>query len=77
MDCASTVTHHAVATCHTEHLDHWKYAEQSCQAPVSAPITTARLEMLLSMNYTDVFKKGFILQWDGDSGSQCRRSEGQ
>ena len=77
LDCSSYFTHHSFATFHSALLHHWNYSEQSCQAPVSAPITTARLEMLLSMNYTDVFKKGFILQWDGDSCSKCRRSEGQ
>ncbi|KAL3529257.1 hypothetical protein ACH5RR_008579 [Cinchona calisaya] len=75
--CASNATHHAFAVFHPELLDHWNYSEQTCYPPVNAPVMTDRLERLLKMNFTDVLKKGFVLQWDGDNCSRCQRSRGQ
>ncbi|XP_027123241.2 LEAF RUST 10 DISEASE-RESISTANCEUS RECEPTOR-LIKE PROTEIN KINASE-like 1.2 isoform X2 [Coffea arabica] len=77
LDCACNASHHAFAVFHTEILDHRNHSEQSCQPPVNAPVATDSLNRLLAMNYTDVLKKGFVLQWDGDSCSKCRRSGGE
>lgn len=77
VDCASNSSHHAFAVVHLEILEHWNYSMQSCQGPVNAPISTDSLEKLLDMNYTQVLKRGFILQWDEIDCRNCRRSGGR
>lgn len=77
VDCASNASHYAFAVAHTQFLAHWNYSEKLCQGPVNAPITAEDFDQLLKMDYTEVLKKGFVLQWDGVNCSNCRGSGGE
>ncbi|PIN13947.1 Serine/threonine protein kinase [Handroanthus impetiginosus] len=74
VDCASSANRYSFAVFHVEVLKHWNYSIESCQALVNTPVEGDRLDKLLKMNYTEILKKGFVLQWNGGECSSCPRS---
>ncbi|KAG9131270.1 hypothetical protein Leryth_006115 [Lithospermum erythrorhizon] len=75
VDCASNATHYAFADFHPEVVEHNNYSLASCLPPVKAPVLTESLKILLNMTYREILKKGFVLQWDGNSDkcSSCQK----
>ncbi|KAL0462369.1 UNVERIFIED_CONTAM: LEAF RUST 10 DISEASE-RESISTANCE LOCUS RECEPTOR-LIKE PROTEIN KINASE-like 1.2 [Sesamum latifolium] len=74
VDCATSAGRYSFAVFHVELLEHWNYSIGSCQAPVNAPVEGDGLDKLLKMNYTDLLKKGFVLQWEGSDCGSCHGS---
>ncbi|KAM7479680.1 hypothetical protein LguiA_027893 [Lonicera macranthoides] len=77
VSCASNTTYHSFAVFHTEVLREWNYSADSCQGLVNAPVDGESIENLLQMNYTDVLRRGFVLEWSGVNCSNCDRSGGR
>ncbi|KAM7479682.1 hypothetical protein LguiA_027895 [Lonicera macranthoides] len=76
VSCASNTTYHSFAVFHTEVLREWNYSADSCQGLVNAPVDLST-ENSLQMNYTDVLRRGFVLEWSGVNCSNCDRSGGR
>ncbi|KAL7160894.1 hypothetical protein ACSBR2_041522 [Camellia fascicularis] len=76
VDCASNATDLSFAVFHKEVLEHENYSIDSCNSWVNAPVETGDIKKLLEMNFTDVLRRGFVLQWSEDYCSDCKRSGG-
>ncbi|XP_031104902.1 LEAF RUST 10 DISEASE-RESISTANCE LOCUS RECEPTOR-LIKE PROTEIN KINASE-like 1.2 isoform X3 [Ipomoea triloba] len=76
VDCASNGSHHSFADFHTDLFEHYNYSVESCQPPVNTPVETEAISKLVELNYTQVLKRGFVLQWDGSNCSECEKSGG-
>nr|GLL21876.1 LEAF RUST 10 DISEASE-RESISTANCE LOCUS RECEPTOR-LIKE PROTEIN KINASE-like 1.2 [Ipomoea trifida] len=76
VDCASNGSHHSFADFHTDLFEHYNYSVESCQPPVNTPVETEAISKLVELNYTQVLKRGFVLQWDGSNCSECQKSGG-
>ncbi|PSR84711.1 Leaf rust 10 disease-resistance locus receptor-like protein kinase [Actinidia chinensis var. chinensis] len=75
--CASNSTHHSFAVFHKEILEHNKFSFESCHSSVNAPVEGEDIRNLLEMNFTDVLRKGFVLEWSEDDCNDCKRSGGR
>ncbi|GMQ11379.1 hypothetical protein CsSME_00054035 [Camellia sinensis var. sinensis] len=76
VDCASNATDLSFAVFHKEVLEYENYSIDSCNSWVNAPVETGDIKKLLEMNFTDVLRRGFVLQWSEDYCSDCKRSGG-
>ena len=78
LDCASNSTHHSFAVFHKEALELHNYSLESCRSLVDVPVDVGvNFTSLLLMNYTEVLKMGFSLNWSADDCSSCERSSGR
>ena len=78
LDCASNSTHHSFAVFHKEALELHNYSLESCRSLVDVPVDVAvNFTSLLLMNYTEVLKMGFSLNWSAHDCSSCERSSGR
>nr|POE69661.1 leaf rust 10 disease-resistance locus receptor-like protein kinase-like 1.2 [Quercus suber] len=79
VDCASNSTYHSFAVFHKEALELYNYSSEWCQSIVDVPVNVHNgfnFTSLLLMNYTEVLKMGFSLNWSDDCSS-CERSSGR
>ncbi|CAL5445198.1 unnamed protein product [Camellia sinensis] len=76
VDCASNATDLSFAVFHKDVLEYENYLIDSCNSWVNAPVETGDIKKLLEMNFTDVLRRGFVLQWSEDYCSDCKRSGG-
>ncbi|CAL2262299.1 unnamed protein product [Prunus armeniaca] len=75
IDCASNASHHSFAIFHKEVVEDMNY---SCLSPVNLPVDVAvGVEALLQMNYTEILKMGFLLNWTAQNCSKCEKSSGR
>ncbi|CAL9031614.1 unnamed protein product [Prunus brigantina] len=75
IDCASNASHHSFAIFHKEVVEHMNY---SCLSPVNLPVDVAvGVEALWQMNYTEILKMGFLLNWTAQNCSNCEKSSGR
>ncbi|XVF09561.1 hypothetical protein REPUB_Repub07fG0104700 [Reevesia pubescens] len=80
VSCASNTSSHSFAVFHKEALENTNYSVESCHAFVDAPVyikDDVGFVSLLEMNYTEVLRVGFILNWTAHSCSNCKRSGGR
>ncbi|XAR67538.1 Non-specific serine/threonine protein kinase [Bertholletia excelsa] len=78
IDCASDLTHFSFAAFHKQLMESNNYSIDSCQTRVNAPVEAERIEQLLGLNFTDVLRKGFVLQWSIEDGcSDCKAAGGR
>ncbi|XP_057479612.1 LEAF RUST 10 DISEASE-RESISTANCE LOCUS RECEPTOR-LIKE PROTEIN KINASE-like 1.2 [Actinidia eriantha] len=75
--CASNATHFSFAVFHMEILEFKNYSIESCRSWVNAPVESEDIKKLLAMNFTDVLRKGFVLQWNESDCSGCKYSGGR
>ncbi|THG08059.1 hypothetical protein TEA_003420 [Camellia sinensis var. sinensis] len=59
-----------------EVLEYENYSIDSCNSWVNAPVESGDIKTFLEMNFTDVLRRGFVLQWSEDYCSDCKRSGG-
>ncbi|TQD83000.1 hypothetical protein C1H46_031433 [Malus baccata] len=78
IDCASNGGHHSFATFHKEVVERMNYSLDSCQSSVHLPSDgAANVDALMQMNYTEILKMGFILNWTAQKCSNFERSGGR
>ncbi|TQD82998.1 hypothetical protein C1H46_031431 [Malus baccata] len=78
IDCASNGSHHSFATFHKELVERMNYSLDSCRSSVHLPFDgAANVDALMQMNYTEILKMGFILNWTAQNCSNCERSGGR
>ena len=78
IDCASNASHHSFAIFHMEVVERMNYSLDSCQSSVHLPFDDAvNVDALMQMNYTEILKIGFILNWTAQNCSSCQRSGGR
>ncbi|KAK8487094.1 hypothetical protein V6N12_001596 [Hibiscus sabdariffa] len=80
VSCASNASFHSFAVFHKEALENTSYSIKSCQTLIESPVYVngdVSFVSLLGMNYTDVLKLGFVLNWTAHSCSKCKRSGGR
>ncbi|XP_039007369.1 LEAF RUST 10 DISEASE-RESISTANCE LOCUS RECEPTOR-LIKE PROTEIN KINASE-like 1.2 [Hibiscus syriacus] len=80
VSCASNTSFHSFAVFHKEALENTNYSIESCQTLIESPVYVndgVSFVSLLRMNYTDVLKLGFVLNWIAHSCSNCKRSGGR
>ncbi|KAK1571977.1 hypothetical protein Q3G72_025682 [Acer saccharum] len=79
IDCASNATHYSFAGFHEEILVKANYSIDSCQDSVYVPVDvdTTDVGNLLQMNYTEILKTGFFLNWTAHNCSSCEASSGR
>ncbi|XVF09559.1 hypothetical protein REPUB_Repub07fG0104400 [Reevesia pubescens] len=80
VSCASNTSSHSFAVFHKEALENTNYSVESCHSFVDAPVyikDDVGFVSLLEMNYTEVLRVGFILNWTAHSCSNCKRSGGR
>ncbi|KAK0591496.1 hypothetical protein LWI29_002835 [Acer saccharum] len=77
IDCASNATHYSFAGFHEEILVKANYSIDSCQDSVYVPVDvdTTDVGNLLQMNYTEILKTGFFLNWTAHNCSSCEASK--
>ncbi|KAK6925281.1 Wall-associated receptor kinase, C-terminal [Dillenia turbinata] len=79
INCVSTDTRYSFAVMHKEVLERKNYSLESCQKSVDSPLDIdggINMENFARMNYQEVLKMGFVLQWGGDNCSKCNSSGG-
>ncbi|VFQ87178.1 unnamed protein product [Cuscuta campestris] len=75
--CAANGTHHAFAIFGFDLMEHKDFPVQGCEPPVHVPVEAEGLDKLFELNYTEVLKKGFVLQWNASSFcGGCEKSGG-
>ncbi|OMO61543.1 hypothetical protein COLO4_33401 [Corchorus olitorius] len=80
VSCASNDSFHSFAVFHMEALENRNYSVESCQSFVNAPVyidDDVHMATLLDMNYTEVLRMGFILNWAPLNCSNCWASGGR
>lgn len=80
VDCASNATHHSFAVFHKEVLEHMNYSLDLCQSSVDVAVDVAEnvsFTRLLDMNYAEILKMGFVLNWTAHGCSNCENSGGR
>ncbi|KAE8723997.1 putative serine/threonine-protein kinase [Hibiscus syriacus] len=80
VNCASNTSFHSFAVFHKEALENTNYSIDSCRTLIESPVyvdNDVSFVSLLGMNYTDVLKLGFVLNWTAHSCSNCKRSGGR
>jgi len=79
VDCARNASHYSFAVCHEE-LEHGNYSLNECQFMVNAPFNSnaaVNFTGLLIMNYIEILKMGFILNWTAPDCQYCEKSGGR
>ncbi|KAF3971318.1 hypothetical protein CMV_005076 [Castanea mollissima] len=77
--CASNSTLHSFAVFHKEALELHNCSSDWCQSFVDVPMDVhngVNFTSLLLMNYTDVLKMGFSLNWSVHDCNSCEKSSG-
>ncbi|TXG51434.1 hypothetical protein EZV62_023958 [Acer yangbiense] len=76
IDCASNATHYSFAGFHEEILVKANYSIDLCRNSVYVPVDvdTTDVGNLLQMNYTEILKTGFFLNWTAHNCSSCEAS---
>ena len=80
VSCASNASFHSFAVFHKEALENTNYSVELCQTLVDSPVYINDVDnffSLLEMNYTEVLRMGFVLNWTAHSCSNCKRSGGR
>lgn len=81
LDCASNgTTLHSFAVFHVEALEVNYASENGCHSFVDVPVDTLmgiNLPTFLHMNYTEILKMGFLLNWSAPNCSNCAKSGGR
>ena len=80
VSCASNTSFHSFAVFHKEALENTNYSVELCQTLVDVPVYINDVDnffSLLEMNYTEVLRMGFVLNWTAHSCSNCKRSGGR
>lgn len=80
INCYSNATLHSFAGFHKDVLVNANYSFESCQSFAYAPVhldNGVDLASLGSMNYTEILKMGFLLNWTAHSCSNCEASGGR
>ncbi|XP_030455397.1 LEAF RUST 10 DISEASE-RESISTANCE LOCUS RECEPTOR-LIKE PROTEIN KINASE-like 1.2 [Syzygium oleosum] len=78
VDCASDYTHYSFALFPKTAAQDLYSAVSSCDPPVSVPVdVNANITSLASMNYSEIIKMGFLLNWTAINCSNCEGSEGR
>uniref|UniRef100_A0A2N9HTX8 non-specific serine/threonine protein kinase n=1 Tax=Fagus sylvatica TaxID=28930 RepID=A0A2N9HTX8_FAGSY len=80
LDCASNSTRHSFAVFHKEALKLHNYSWEGCQSLVDVPVdmqSGVNFTSLLLMNYSEILKMGFFLNWTAHDCSSCERSSGR
>ena len=78
--CASNCTLHSFAVFHKEALELHNYSSDWCQSFVDVLVDVhngVNFTSLLLMNYTDVLKMGFSLNWSAHDCNSCEKSNGR
>ncbi|KAG6745812.1 hypothetical protein POTOM_050322 [Populus tomentosa] len=79
LSCATNSTHYSFARFHLEEIEmRSNYSLNSCQDFANAPIHTGEEDIgrLFRVNYTEVLKTGFLLNWTAHNCSTCERRGG-
>ncbi|XP_020208493.1 LEAF RUST 10 DISEASE-RESISTANCE LOCUS RECEPTOR-LIKE PROTEIN KINASE-like 1.2 isoform X3 [Cajanus cajan] len=80
VDCAKNATHYSFAVFHKEALEHKNYSLNECQFMVNVPLNmnaAVNFTSLLRMNYTEILKMGFLLNWTAPDCQNCEKSGGR
>ncbi|GMY15303.1 LEAF RUST 10 DISEASE-RESISTANCE LOCUS RECEPTOR-LIKE PROTEIN KINASE-like 1.2 [Fagus crenata] len=80
LDCASNSTRHSFAVFHKEALKLHNYSWEECHSLVDVPVdmqSGVNFTSLLLMNYSEILKMGFFLNWTAHDCSSCERSSGR
>jgi len=80
VDCARNASHYSFAVFHEEALEHKNYSLNRCQFMVNAPFTmnaSVNFTGLLRMNYIEILKMGFLLNWTAPDCKYCEKSGGR
>ena len=80
VDCAKNATHFSFAVFHKEALEHKNYSLNECQFMVTTPLNineAVNISSLLRMNYTEILKTGFVLNWTAPHCHYCEKSGGR
>ncbi|KAL5142912.1 LEAF RUST 10 DISEASE-RESISTANCE LOCUS RECEPTOR-LIKE PROTEIN KINASE-like 1.2 [Glycine soja] len=80
VDCAKNATHFSFAVFHKEALEHKNYSLNECQFMVNTPLNineSVNISSLLRMNYTEILKMGFVLNWTAPDCHYCEKSGGR
>lgn len=80
VDCAKNATHFSFADFHKEALEHKNYSLNECQFMVTTPLNineAVNISSLLRMNYTEILKMGFVLNWTAPDCHYCEKSGGR
>ncbi|XP_039062161.1 LEAF RUST 10 DISEASE-RESISTANCE LOCUS RECEPTOR-LIKE PROTEIN KINASE-like 1.2 [Hibiscus syriacus] len=80
VSCASNASFHSYAVFHKQALENTNYSIKSCRTLIESPVyinDDVSFVSLLGMNYTNVLKLGFVLNWTAHSCSSCKRSGGR
>ncbi|XP_071717704.1 LEAF RUST 10 DISEASE-RESISTANCEUS RECEPTOR-LIKE PROTEIN KINASE-like 1.2 [Rutidosis leptorrhynchoides] len=66
VDCATSKSSNlsSFAVFHPEILEKNNYSINSCEKSVHVPVHVDVLKVLLYENYTDVLRKGFVMEWE-------------
>ncbi|RDX89887.1 LEAF RUST 10 DISEASE-RESISTANCE LOCUS RECEPTOR-LIKE PROTEIN KINASE-like 1.2, partial [Mucuna pruriens] len=79
VDCAKNATHYSFAIFHNEALEQKNYSLNEFQLMVNAPLNkniAVNFTSLLRMNYTEILKMGFLLNWVAPYFQYCEKSGG-
>ena len=81
VDCYSNDSHHSFAAFHEDELQqHMNYSFDSCQSIVHVPVhlnASVEFTSLIHLDYVEILKMGFLLNWTVHSCSSCERSGGR
>ncbi|XP_057733448.1 LEAF RUST 10 DISEASE-RESISTANCE LOCUS RECEPTOR-LIKE PROTEIN KINASE-like 2.1 isoform X2 [Arachis stenosperma] len=80
VDCAKNATHYSFAVFHKEALENKNYFINECQFVINVPLNMnadVNFSSLLQMNYTEILKIGFLLNWTAPDCQYCEKSGGR
>ncbi|XP_057733445.1 LEAF RUST 10 DISEASE-RESISTANCE LOCUS RECEPTOR-LIKE PROTEIN KINASE-like 1.2 isoform X3 [Arachis stenosperma] len=80
VDCAENASHSSFAVFHKEVLERKNYSMNECQFVINVPLNmnaAVNFSSLLQMNYTEILKMGFLLNWTAPSCQYCEKSGGR
>lgn len=80
VECAKNATHNSFAVFYKEALEHKNYPFNECQFTVDVPVkmnASLDFKTLLRMNYTEILKMGFLLNWNESDCQHCEKSGGR
>ncbi|XVE58805.1 hypothetical protein DITRI_Ditri04bG0198400 [Diplodiscus trichospermus] len=80
VSCASNASSHSFAVFHKEALENTNYSVESCQSFIEAPVYITdgvNFTSLLGMDYSEILRMGFVLNWSEHSCSNCKGSGGR
>ncbi|KOM54375.1 hypothetical protein LR48_Vigan10g026700 [Vigna angularis] len=80
VDCAKNASLYSFAVFHKEALQNKNYSLDECQLMVNAPFimnASVNFTGLLRMNYIEILKMGFLLNWTALDCKYCEKSGGR